>query len=250
MVRRAECGRTDRLSTCRGGLVGCVRPDGSSGGPTRTESRHANTICSNTFCATATRAGRHPGAVVLLSQVFYFISLDLPKRIVNEPSRARGSSRRTRPQTFLAIRVPTLGLLDKPFTLFDGLQLDRIDYLVALSLAFLVFVLVNGWFKLRINTEKGRSASACCGGCASTSSTASCCSRQPFPQGQAGRARHHDQGRGGAARRLHRRRLRAAGLPRRPGADGARLHPGAEPVAGLVAVAILAIQWRSSPSSG
>ena len=53
----------------------------------------------------------------------------------------------------------------------------------------------------------------------------------PFPQGEAGRNRHHDQGRGGAARRLHRRRLRAAGLPRRPGADRARLHPDPEHLA-------------------
>ncbi len=52
------------------------------------------------------------------------------------------------------------------------------------------------------------------------------------PPGQAGRDRHHDQGRGGAARRVHRRCLRAALLSWRADRDGTGLHPAAELHAG------------------
>ena len=69
----------------------------------------------------------------------------------------------------------------------------------------------------------------------------------PFPQGQAGRARHHDQGRGRAARRLHRRRLRAADVPRRPGADGDPVHHAAELAArASSSSSCWACRWRSS----
>src|SRR3546814_13008841 len=43
-----------------------------------------------------------------------------------------------------------------PITLFDGIELERIPYLVATSLLFLLLVIINGGFKLYINTAKGR----------------------------------------------------------------------------------------------
>ena len=39
---------------------------------------------------------------------------------------------------------------------FEGFELDRMGALVALSMAFLGYVVVNGLFKLYINTYKGR----------------------------------------------------------------------------------------------
>ena len=70
----------------------------------------------------------------------------------------------------------------------------------------------------------------------------------PLPQGQAGRARDHDQGRGRAARRLHRRRLRAADVPRRPGADGDHLHHDAElAAAASSSLVLLAVQMAIIP---
>ena len=51
-------------------------------------------------------------------------------------------------------------------------------------------------------------------------------------QAQAGRDGHHDQGRGGTARRLHRRRLHRARVPRRSGLDGHGFHYGAKHLAG------------------
>src|SRR3546814_2750186 len=43
-----------------------------------------------------------------------------------------------------------------PITLVDGIELERIPYLVATSLLFLLLVVINGGFKLYINTAKGR----------------------------------------------------------------------------------------------
>src|SRR5206468_275056 len=40
--------------------------------------------------------------------------------------------------------------------IFKGFKMDRVSYLVALSLTFFVLVLINGGFKLQINTLKGR----------------------------------------------------------------------------------------------
>ena len=39
---------------------------------------------------------------------------------------------------------------------FDGLELTRFQMLMALSLVFLLLVIINGLFKLYINTYKGR----------------------------------------------------------------------------------------------
>ena len=41
-------------------------------------------------------------------------------------------------------------------TLFPGFELERLAYLVALCFSFLFFVVVNGWLKQLVNTEKGR----------------------------------------------------------------------------------------------
>ncbi len=53
-------------------------------------------------------------------------------------------------------------------------------------------------------------------------------SRQPLQAGEIGRSGDHGEGRGGAAGRLHRRRLRAAGHAGRPGAHRHDVHHGAE----------------------
>jgi putative ABC transport system ATP-binding protein len=99
-------------------------------------------------------------AVVLLSQVPYFLSLDLPKTIVNSPIQGKGFASADATARYLAIDLPVpgfLGLGHKGVVhLFDGFEMTRIPYLVALSLTFLMLVLINGWFKLRINTMKGR----------------------------------------------------------------------------------------------
>src|SRR5690606_28303915 len=92
--------------------------------------------------------------IVALSMIPYFMSFDLPKRIVNGPIQGKGFEDPTATQTFMAISfdLPWIG----PVNVFDGFELDRFATLYALSGVFLLLVVINGRFKLYINTYKGR----------------------------------------------------------------------------------------------
>jgi putative ABC transport system ATP-binding protein len=94
-------------------------------------------------------------AVVLLSLPLYFLSLDLPKTIVNEAIQGRAFAGGRETAVFLSLSLPLPAFLGGPLKLFDGIPLPRVEYLMALSLLFLALVLVNGGFKYVINTEKG-----------------------------------------------------------------------------------------------
>src|SRR5262245_17149235 len=100
-------------------------------------------------------------AVVLVSQVFYFLSLDLPKTIVNEPIQGKGFEMPDATARYFVISfdLPAFvapDVADRTVHVFNGFEFERTDYLVALSLTFLTLVLINGYFKLQINTMKGR----------------------------------------------------------------------------------------------
>ncbi|MBX9459598.1 MAG: ABC transporter ATP-binding protein/permease [Rhizobium sp.] len=92
--------------------------------------------------------------IVALSMIPYFMSFDLPKQIVNGPIQGKGFEDPSATQTFMAISfdLPFIGQVD----LFGGFQLDRFGTLYALSAVFLLLVVINGLFKLYINTYKGR----------------------------------------------------------------------------------------------
>ncbi|MCA1494412.1 ABC transporter ATP-binding protein [Ensifer sp. NBAIM29] len=92
--------------------------------------------------------------VVALSMVPYFLSFDLPKQIVNGPIQGDGFETPGATQPFMPISfdLPIIGHVD----LFSGLELGRQGTLLALSLVFLLLVIVNGLFKFYINTYKGR----------------------------------------------------------------------------------------------
>src|SRR5262245_39785899 len=95
--------------------------------------------------------------VVAVAQIFYFISLDLPKRIVNDAiqGEAFGATSMTAPiGRFVVGPIDWLGVPE--LTIFEGFELDRLGYLIALCLAFLFFVVLNGWMKQKVNIEKGR----------------------------------------------------------------------------------------------
>lgn len=94
--------------------------------------------------------------IVVISYVFYFVSLDLPKQIVNKAIQGEAfDGVRTAP--FLNLTIGPYDFLGMPeITLFPGFELGRMQYLVALCLLFLFFVVVNGWLKQLVNTEKGR----------------------------------------------------------------------------------------------
>src|SRR5690349_7326884 len=96
--------------------------------------------------------------IILLSMPPFFWSLDLPKQIVNGPIQGDGFNTPGAEQTFLKISIglPNWILKTEPIVLFHGFRLDRFEMLMALSAAFLVLVIINGLFKLYINTYKGR----------------------------------------------------------------------------------------------
>jgi len=99
--------------------------------------------------------------LVLVSQVPYFLSLDLPKTIVNSPIQGKGFATADATARFLAFSFELPGFLsslssDGRLDLFPGFEMGRVPYLVALSLTFFLLVLINGGFKLQINTMKGR----------------------------------------------------------------------------------------------
>jgi putative ABC transport system ATP-binding protein len=96
--------------------------------------------------------------IILLSMPTYFLSLDLPKQIVNGPIQGDGFNTPGAQQTFLklSLDLPNWISSAEPVVLFDGFQLERFQMLMALSGAFLLLVIINGLFKLYINTYKGR----------------------------------------------------------------------------------------------
>jgi putative ABC transport system ATP-binding protein len=75
--------------------------------------------------------------LVVATMVVYYLSLDLPKTIINQAIQG--------------------GRFPQPdaTTRFLGMELGRLDYLLALSLIFLGLIVLNGWLKYQINTMKG-----------------------------------------------------------------------------------------------
>lgn len=96
--------------------------------------------------------------VIVASMPLYYYSLYIPKSIVNGPIQGHGFGAPTDTQTFLRIVVPFgESLTGSPIVLFSGLQLDRMGMLMALCVLYTLLLVINGWFKLYINTYKGKS---------------------------------------------------------------------------------------------
>ncbi|MBV9076662.1 MAG: ABC transporter ATP-binding protein [Methylobacteriaceae bacterium] len=95
-------------------------------------------------------------AVVLVSLPFYYLSLDLPRRIVNEAIQGRAFQNGHETAPFLALSISWPAWIGGGEThLWGGLQLERLQLLYGLSFLFLFYVLVNGVFKYWINLAKG-----------------------------------------------------------------------------------------------
>ena len=99
--------------------------------------------------------------IVVLSQPFYYLSLDLPKIIVNRAIQGEGFDDPLATASFLSLQIPLPDFLawlgtDGVLTVFEGVDFERVPYLVAMSLLFLLLVVINGGFKLYINTAKGK----------------------------------------------------------------------------------------------
>jgi len=77
-------------------------------------------------------------ALVAAAQVFYYITLDLPKNIMNQGIQGRG----------IKFPVDVAGL--------GWLELDQLGYLFGLCALFLIAILVNGGLKQYVNSLKGK----------------------------------------------------------------------------------------------
>ena len=93
--------------------------------------------------------------LVLASMVILFASLDLPKTIVNEPIQGKRFPNPDSTVTFLRIAPDLPAFLGGQTVLFEGFALERTPYLIALSVTFLILIIVSGLLKLQINTMKG-----------------------------------------------------------------------------------------------
>ena len=95
-------------------------------------------------------------AVVLASLPFYFMSLDLPRQIVNQAiqGEAYRDGNTTAPFLHLSYELPQW-LGGRTLEIFEGFQVGRLWLLLDLSFLFLFFVIVNGAFKYWINVAKG-----------------------------------------------------------------------------------------------
>ncbi|HYD15247.1 MAG TPA: ABC transporter ATP-binding protein, partial [Hyphomicrobium sp.] len=93
--------------------------------------------------------------LVIFAQVFYFMSLTVPKSIVNN-GISGNSFKDTPTNRLLVIDLPLPDFLGGTIRLFDGIEVTQLLYLVIMSFLFLAAVVVNGQFKKTINTQKGR----------------------------------------------------------------------------------------------
>ncbi len=97
--------------------------------------------------------------IVLLSLPFYFMSLSLPKTIVNEAIEGKSFEQAGNTAPALKIEIPVPESWSNgtsSLILFDGFQLQQVDFLFAMSFLFLGLVCINGLFKFQVNTMKGR----------------------------------------------------------------------------------------------
>jgi putative ABC transport system ATP-binding protein len=95
-------------------------------------------------------------AVVLVSQPFYFMSLDLPRQIVNQAIQGEAfkDGNVTAPFLKLGFDLPDW-LGGGSWQIFEGFEVGRLGLLFGLSGLFLLFVIINGLFKYWVNVAKG-----------------------------------------------------------------------------------------------
>ncbi|MGU3536661.1 ABC transporter transmembrane domain-containing protein [Methylobacterium sp. A54F] len=95
-------------------------------------------------------------AVVLGSLPFYFASLDLPRRIVNDAITGKAFKEGQPTTSFLDLTIHWPAWTGGgTTTLFEGFRVGQLELLLGLSTIFLGLVLINGAFKYWINLAKG-----------------------------------------------------------------------------------------------
>src|SRR3546814_20754597 len=93
--------------------------------------------------------------IVLASLPFYYLSLNLPKQIVNEGIQGQGFDKPGATQPFFAFDLPFVeAVLGHAVRLFDVIDLTQPDLLSALSFRFPGPALLNATIKPVISTRK------------------------------------------------------------------------------------------------
>jgi putative ABC transport system ATP-binding protein len=94
--------------------------------------------------------------IILISLPFYWISLDVPKRIVNDAIQGDAFSHGRKIAHLFEGMVSLPQFLGGTKILsIPGIPLGQMAYLFALSGIYFLLVLINGWFKYLINIRKG-----------------------------------------------------------------------------------------------
>src|SRR6185436_10574974 len=94
--------------------------------------------------------------LVVASMLIYFSMLDLPKAIINEAIQGKRFPTAGSTVAFLHLHFKLPQFLGgTAVELFPGFAMHQLPYLVALTLAFLALIVVNGGLKFQINTMKG-----------------------------------------------------------------------------------------------
>ncbi|KAB0677766.1 ABC transporter transmembrane domain-containing protein [Aureimonas leprariae] len=96
--------------------------------------------------------------VVAVSIIPLFLSLNLPKLIVNGPIQGEGFEQVGATREYLRTAIPLPHWLSSAgeLVVFPGIHFGRMEALYVLSGLFLALVIINGAFKYYINTYKGR----------------------------------------------------------------------------------------------
>ena len=94
--------------------------------------------------------------LVVLSMLFYYATLDLPKTIINQPIMGKGFASPDSTVAFLRFEFKLPDFLGGELVrVSNGFELERTAYLLALTFTFLFFIVVSGLIKFQINTMKG-----------------------------------------------------------------------------------------------
>jgi putative ABC transport system ATP-binding protein len=93
--------------------------------------------------------------VIFASLPFYWVSLDIPKRIVNDALLGGAFKNGQTTATLLDWSIELPDFLGGGGLGLPGYQFDQMNYLFVLSGLFLLFVIINGAFKYFINISKG-----------------------------------------------------------------------------------------------
>jgi len=125
--------------------------------------------------------------LVIASMVVYYLSLDIPKTIIN--------------QAIQGVSFPTVDSVKRLL----GFDLHRIPYLFALSSCSVGLIVVNGCSSPDQHDEGLDGTSACCGPALQSVRFHPPLPAHALPAREARRDGDHDQGRGRAAWWLHRR---------------------------------------------